>query len=104
MIIQINTDKNIDGNEQRKAHFDAEILQGLILYAAHITRIEVHLKDENGKKDGVNNISCLLEARLEGRKPIVVSDQADNAEKALAGAIEKLQASLKTIMGHIQHH
>jgi hypothetical protein len=37
-----------------------------------------------------------LEARLEGKQPIAVS-QAENEELALSGALDKLKASLKTI-------
>ncbi|NQV53986.1 MAG: HPF/RaiA family ribosome-associated protein [Flavobacteriales bacterium] len=104
MIIQFNTDKNIDGSERHEAFFNTQIAEGLIIYASHITRIEVHLKDVNGTKDGFNDINCLLEARLEGRKPIVVSDQAETVELAVSGAIEKLKASLKTIVEKIQQH
>jgi hypothetical protein len=48
---------------------------------SHITRIEVHLSDENGKKEGHNDIQCILEARIEGRDPIAVRCDADTAKK-----------------------
>ncbi len=54
--------------------------------------IEVHLSDENSNKECMNNILCLLEARLEGRKPMAVS-----------GAIDKLKSALETIIRRINN-
>lgn len=104
MIIQFNTDKNIEWNERHQTFFSSEIADDLRIYESHITRIEVHLKDENGKKEGVNDKNCLMEARVEGRQPIAVSNQADTIELAVAGATDKLKASLKKIIEQIQHH
>lgn len=73
MTIQINTDKTISGEQRRGDFFNSQITKALELFESHITRIEVHLKDVNRKKDGFNDISCLLEARLEGRQPIAIS-------------------------------
>ena len=52
----------------------------------------------------MKDILCLLEARLEGRQRIAVSAQADNIELAVSGAIQKLKASLETILGRLQNH
>jgi len=98
MKIQFNTDKTINGNESHQAYFSSQIADELKRYDSHITRIEVHLSDENGKKDGINDIRCLLEARLEGKQPIAVSCQADTIELATSGAIDKLKSSLEKIL------
>ena len=104
MKIQFNTDKTINGEERNQDFFTSQIAEELDRYQSHITRIEVHLSDENGKKEGRNDIQCLLEARLKGRKPIAVSDQADTVEQAISGTIDKLKNSLETILGRIQNH
>jgi len=104
MKIQYNTDKTINGEERSQDFFSSQIAEKLNRYESHITRIEVHLLDENGKKEGQHDILCLLEARLEGRIPIAVSNQSDTIELAVSGAIDKLKASLKTILGRIQNH
>lgn len=104
MKIQFNTDKTISGEERNQDFFSSQISKGLNRYESYITRIEVHLSDENGKKEGRNNIQCLLEARIEGRKPIAVSNQSETTELAVSGAIDKLKASLETILGRIQNH
>lgn len=104
MTIQFNTDKNVNGTEEFVAPFITQIENELSRFNSHITRIEVHLSDENGKKDGPEDIRCLMEARLEGRQPVAVTYQAGNVELALSGAIEKLKASLETTLGRISNH
>jgi phage-related protein len=64
----------------------------------------VHLSDENGKKEGHNDIQCILEARIEGKDPIAVTCDADTTKNAVAGAIEKIKSSLETILGRMQNH
>ena len=104
MKIQFNTDKTISGEERHQDFFISQIEEELARYESHITRIEVHLSDENGKKEGKDNIRCLLEARLEGRKPIAVSAQADTIDLAIASATDKLKASLETILSRLKNN
>ena len=99
MKIQFNTDKTIIGNEKHEEYFSPLIAEGLKRFETYITRIEVHLSDENGKKEGPNDKLCMLEARLEGKQPIAVTCQEDIMEQAVSGSIHKLQTSLKTIIG-----
>mgnify|MGYP003624565486 CR=1 FL=1 len=103
MKIQYNTDKTINGEERNQDFFSSQIAEELNRYESQITRIEVHVSDENGTKEGLKDIRCLLEARIEGRKPIAVSNQADTIEVAVSGAIDKLKASLETILGKLQN-
>jgi hypothetical protein len=104
MIIKINTDKTLPGEKRSGDFFTSQIAEALHRFESHITRIEVHLKDENGKKDGFNDISCLLEARLEGRQPIAVTNQANTIDLAVSGAIDKVKSAIETILGRIQKH
>jgi ribosome-associated translation inhibitor RaiA len=98
MIIQINTDKNIAGNEKLVAYINTTIADELARASDHITRIEVHLSDENGSKTRQNDKRCLLEARLESRQPIAVTSQANTIEKAVNDALDKLKTSMKTMI------
>ncbi|HSK13008.1 MAG TPA: HPF/RaiA family ribosome-associated protein [Phnomibacter sp.] len=99
MTIQFNTDRNISGIGDDTAPFTSEIADKLSRFSSQITRIEVHLSDENGNKDTLKDIRCLMEARREGKQPIAVSDQADTPDQAVSGAIDKLKAALETITG-----
>lgn len=104
MKIQFNTDKTIEGDERNEEYFSSLISDALDRYKSNITRIEVHLKDENGNKDGFNDIQCVLEARIEGKQPIAVKCQADTTELAVTGAIDKLEISLESLFGRMQDH
>jgi ribosome-associated translation inhibitor RaiA len=104
MKININTDKNVSGNNDRTIILTELITDELSRFKDQITRVEVHLSDENGSKEGQNDKRCLLEARLEGRQPIAVTDQAGSHEEAVSGAIHKLKTSLETIRGRLRNY
>ena len=95
MKIQISTDKTISGEQRHQDYFTTLITEGLKKYSDHINTIEVHISDENGNKDGFNDIRCLMEARLEKRQSVVMTNQADTVELAVSGAISKLKVALE---------
>jgi ribosome-associated translation inhibitor RaiA len=94
MKIQINTDNHITGREALVEQAEATVASALGHLAEHITRVEVHLSDENGNKTGGRDKRCLMEARLEGHQPIAVTDEADSLDEAIAGAADKLKRAL----------
>jgi ribosome-associated translation inhibitor RaiA len=101
--IQVNTDDNIEGGEELSARISTEIHTRLDRFSQHITRIEVHLSDENADKSAGSDKRCLIEARLEGRQPEVASDQAPTLEGAYSGAAKKLQRVLESTLGKLGH-
>ena len=100
MIIQLNTDKNLSVHEAFGAQLHDLLSKELNRFSEHISRLEVHLSDENGGKDGQNDKRCLIE----GRQPIAVIANADTHEHSVAEAIEKLKNSLDTILGRLRNH
>lgn len=94
MKIQINTDKNIGGDERLAEYVEGIVAGELDRFADQITRVEVHLADENAHKGGQNDKRCMLEARVAGRKPTAVTHHADTVAEAVAGASEKLARAL----------
>ncbi len=94
MTIQINTDKNIESSARLETYLKSVITEELSRFSDKITRIELHLSDENAAKEGVNDIKCLLEARLNNKQPIVVTNQANSIEKAFSDALAKLKSTL----------
>jgi len=104
MTIQFNTDNNITGSEKLQAPLNAAIEKSLGRFSSQITRLEVHLNDENSHKEGQNDKRCMLEARMEGRQPIAVTNNADTNEHAVKGALDKLIASLETIIGRARNY
>jgi len=104
MKIQLNTDAHIDGTEALAAHVAATVEQALERFSEHVTRVEVHLSDENGDKSGQHDLRCMMEARLEGRQPVAVTDHAATLEQAVNGAAQKLAHLLDSTLGRLQDH
>jgi len=104
MKIQFHTDHNIEGSERQNAYFTTSIGEALSRYSSHITRLEVHIADENGTKEGKNDQRCMIEARLEGLQPLAVTNHADTIELAVKGATDKLKAALETVLGKLKAH
>lgn len=103
MQIQVNSAENLVGGEDLSARISEELHARLDRFSRHITRLEVHLSDEDGRKSGACDKRCLIEARLEGRQPKVVSERADTLAGAFSGAAKKLQRSLETTLGKSGH-
>jgi ribosome-associated translation inhibitor RaiA len=63
--------------------------------------VEVHLIDESGPKSRKNNKRCMMEARLEGRQPIAVTDEAATLDLAVDGAADKLARLIEHTLGKL---
>ena len=104
MQIQVNTDAHVDGREALVRHVEAEIGAALDRFSDQITRVEVHLSDQNGEKTAGADIRCLIEARPAGRQPVVVTNDGATQQEALSGAAGKLQRLLTTTLGRAHDH
>lgn len=104
MQIQFNSDKNVIVGEEQITYFTSLISEELSRFSTQITRLEIHLADENGNKDGLNDKRCMVEARLAGMKPIAVTDHANTPEQAILGAVDKLKTSLQSSTGRLKNH
>jgi ribosome-associated translation inhibitor RaiA len=103
MLIQVNTDHNINGHESLKTGVSATIQDGLSRFSDHITRVEVHLSDSNSnKKRGGNDKRCLIEARMEGLKPVAVTHHAGSIDQATQGAVDKLARLIDNTIGKLR--
>ncbi len=104
MKIQFNTDKNIQGHQALETRVSGMIEQYLAHVATHLTRVEVHLSDSNAGKGGDADKRCALEARLEHERPVGVSHDDENVEKAVRGACEKLKSRLEGVIERRRSH
>jgi ribosomal subunit interface protein len=104
MQIQINTDSNIEGREKLAAHVKGVVESALSRFSDRITRVEVHLSDENSHKSGQDDKRCMMEARLEGRQPTAVTHQAATLDQAVDGAADKLKRSLESTLERLRDH
>jgi len=75
MQVQLNTARQITVDDELTHQVEAVVESVLGRFADQITRVEVHLSDENSHKGG-DDKRCMLEARLAGLEPMAVSHQA----------------------------
>ena len=104
MQIQVHTDKNIEGHEAVKLQVQDAVANALKHISDHITRVEVHISDENGDKSGPADKRCTMEARLEGRQPTAVTCDAATVAQAVSGAAVKLESSIKSTLERLREH
>lgn len=104
MQIQINTDRNIEGNNRLVDYYTSELEKELARFDDKITRVEVHLGDENSEKFGKNDKRCLIEVRVANLQPIAVTDHSDTIEKAFHSALNKVKKVLDTAFEKMRAH
>jgi ribosome-associated translation inhibitor RaiA len=102
MQIQVRHDDTIRGSARLTEMASATVEDALARFADHITTVEVHFADENGKKVGGDDIRCSIEVRMEGRKPTAVTHHASDLAVALEVAAEKMARSLDHQLGRIR--
>jgi len=90
MQIQVNSDNHIENSVRLEEWVRTTVETTLERYEEDLTRVEVHINDENGDKPGPHDIRCQMEARPKGHQPISVTHKADSIDQAVDGAAVKL--------------
>ena len=94
----------MDNGKTPKETFIAPLIklieQNLIVYIYRITTLIIHLSEEN---DTEEDRRCMLEARVEGLKPIVVTSTAETHTLAVQGATDKLNEALRELLDRSQN-
>jgi ribosome-associated translation inhibitor RaiA len=101
MQIIINTNSTIERNAGLDAHVQTVVGSAIARFQEHITRVEVHLSDNNGQKSNDGDKSCLIEARVTGYQPIAVSDHNATLHQAISGAADKLKRAIDSALGRL---
>ncbi len=84
MQIQVNTDNHIKGSEELTRHVESVVEGTLSRFTDRITRVEVHLTDENSSAKAYGNaMRCVIEAHPASHQPINVSHEGGSLEQAL---------------------
>jgi hypothetical protein len=99
MQVLLNTDHPAGDFDTLSTHVTAVVDEALMHHRDHITRVEVHLGDENGAKTSPADKRCMMEARLDGRQPIAVTHHADTVESAVHGAARSLAKAIDGVIG-----
>ena len=101
MQIQVNSDKHIEMSAELSSEIEAILTSALDRFTGRITRIEVHLSDENGSRSGGRDKRCVLEARLAGLRPFAVSHNDETEIQAVRGAAADLKRALDSALGKL---
>lgn len=104
MQIQLNTDDNVQGREELAVRVQADVENVLSRFRDQLTRVEVHLGDENARKAGGADKRCTMEARLAGQQPVAVTHHAPTLAEAWNGAAQKLKNLLESRLGPRKDH
>ncbi|MEM7576629.1 MAG: HPF/RaiA family ribosome-associated protein [Planctomycetota bacterium] len=94
MQIQINYG-DIDGSDAIQTRVHNQLNRELQYLADRVTRVEVHLRDDNAGKAGSNDKRAVMEARPAGAKPITVNHAGEDIYKVIDETAGKLGRAVK---------
>ena len=104
MQVQFNSDSSIMGTENVAERIEASVREKLARFEDRLTRLEIHVRDENGAKGGPDDKSCTIEARPAGGKPIGVTAHASKVDDAARKAASTLAQRLERHFGKGDKH
>jgi ribosome-associated translation inhibitor RaiA len=99
MKIQVNSDNQIAMTTVLSTFIEGEVERALERFNDRLTRVEVHVSDENAAKGGARDKRCVIETRPTGLNPLSASDAAATVEAAVTGASNKMKRLLETTFG-----
>lgn len=100
MQVLVHTDNHIEGSAKLSQFIQENVADALKRYGDRVTRVEVHLADQNSAaKGGGDDMRCAVEARLAGLAPISVMHDAATVDQAFSGALDKLETALDRAIG-----
>ena len=104
MQIQFNSDSSVMGTENVAERIEAMLHQKLGRFEDRVTRLEVHVSDENARKGGGDDKTCMIEARPRGGKPIGVTEHAAKVDDAARKAATTMAQRLERVLGKSERH
>lgn len=99
MKILVNTDKHVDADANLLQQVEQEVTTTLARFSDQLTRVEVHLSDQNADRGGSTDMRCVIEARAAGKQPMAVTQSAATVEEACSGAVKKMLSLLDSRFG-----
>lgn len=102
MQINVNTDRTIQNHQGLDEHVESVVRSSIDRFGDHITRVDVHLSNENREKGADGGNYCMMEARVSGYQPIVVHEHSDDLRQSIKNAGGKLARALDSAIGRLQ--
>lgn len=95
MVIDVSF-QHVERSDALEMHIRDRLAVALAPFADRITRIDVHLEDQNGRhRNTEGHRRCLIEARPAGYDPIAVREDGDDWYGAVSTASGKLRRALE---------
>lgn len=104
MQILFNSDSSVMGTENVAERIEVVVRQKLARFEDRLTRVEVHVRDENANKGGADDKACTIEARPRGGQPIGVTERASKVDDAARKAANTLAQRLERHFGKAGRH
>jgi ribosome-associated translation inhibitor RaiA len=104
MQIQFNSDSSVMGTQNVAERIEAAVRDKLARFEDRLTRLEVHVRDENGRKGGGDDKACTIEARPRGGRAIGVTEHAGDVDTAARLAASTLAQRLERHFGKAERH
>lgn len=101
MQVQVHTNQ-IEGSARLQEWVSSAVLDKLDHFGELLTRVVVHISDENAHKAGADDKRCHIEARPKGHQPISVTHKAEGMGIAVDGAAEKMRHALEHLIGRLE--
>ena len=95
MQVQVHPDNHVNGSAGLTAHVESVVTDAMQRFGNRVTRVEVHLGDENSHKKSDNDKRSSMEARPAGLAPIAVTSMASTINEAIDAAADKLVKTLQ---------
>lgn len=100
MQVQVNSNQ-ITAGVGLQDWVGATVTDTLARFDDLLTRVEIHVSDENAGKSGEQDKRCQIEARPKGHSSISVTHKADSLDLAVQGAADKMSHALENLMGRL---
>ncbi len=101
MQVLINSNQIETASVSFQEWVTAAVTNELERFDDFLTRVEVHVSDENAHKSGARDKRCQIEMRPRGHQPISVTNHDESLELAVNGAAEKARHALEHMMGKL---
>lgn len=90
MQFQFNSDNRTQGDAETAKRVEELVETRLGRIVDRLTRVEVHVGDIDGPRDGPDDKRCAIEIRPQGMNPISATAHAPTIERAVASGADKV--------------
>ena len=104
MQVQFNSDSSVMGTENVAERIEAAVREKLARFEERLTRIEIHVRDDNGAKGGADDKACTIEARPRGGRAIGVTEHGSSVDAAARKAASTMAQRLTRLFGKEAKH